>query len=196
MDNPKKRILDSALDLFSSKGYDATGVAEIVERANVTKPVLYYHFSSKEGLLKELLRLGYEDFNARLEKAASYAPNPSEYWKDVRLLLTGTANTYFEFAKESKKFCSFALSLAFLPELAAVRGAALPYLDAQMKTLERMFFAVSKVHGNLKGNEALLAKHFFALVNASAEFWLMGRGELGEKEAGALAKLFMHGIFS
>ena len=36
------------------RGYDATPVRAIVEAAGVTKPTLYYHFGSKEGLAQAL----------------------------------------------------------------------------------------------------------------------------------------------
>ena len=36
------RILQSALDLFSNKGYDATSVREICEAAGITKSTLYH----------------------------------------------------------------------------------------------------------------------------------------------------------
>ena len=41
--------------LFATHGYDATSVRMIVEEAGVTKPTLYYHFGSKEGLAQALL---------------------------------------------------------------------------------------------------------------------------------------------
>lgn len=44
-----------AARLFAERGYDATSVREIVEAAGVTKPTLYYHFGSKEGLAQTLL---------------------------------------------------------------------------------------------------------------------------------------------
>ena len=43
----RERLLSGATELFASKGYAATTVREIVERAGVTKPVLYYYFRSK-----------------------------------------------------------------------------------------------------------------------------------------------------
>jgi len=52
----KERIFCSALELFTKRGYAATSVREIVTLAQVTKPALYYHFSSKEGLYIALLR--------------------------------------------------------------------------------------------------------------------------------------------
>jgi AcrR family transcriptional regulator len=54
----RERILDVALELFNSKGYDATSLREIAERLGVTKAALYYHFERKEDILLELhLRL-------------------------------------------------------------------------------------------------------------------------------------------
>ena len=65
MDN-KELILKSALDLFYAKGYDAVGVQEIVDKAGISKPTLYYYFGSKLGLLQNLLETGYQEFESRL----------------------------------------------------------------------------------------------------------------------------------
>lgn len=51
----RDRLLDAALTLFSEKGYVATGTQEIIDAAGVSKPVLYHHFHSKEGLFRELV---------------------------------------------------------------------------------------------------------------------------------------------
>lgn len=60
----RKRLIDAAILLFTNRGYAATSVREIVEMAGVTKPALYYHFQSKEGIylaiLEELLGLADE----------------------------------------------------------------------------------------------------------------------------------------
>jgi AcrR family transcriptional regulator len=50
-----RHIATVAARLFAARGYDATSVREIVEAAGVTKPTLYYHFGSKEGLAQALL---------------------------------------------------------------------------------------------------------------------------------------------
>lgn len=52
------RLLTAAADIFDRKGYAAASVREIVERAGITKPVLYYHYGSKEGLLLAILEEG------------------------------------------------------------------------------------------------------------------------------------------
>jgi AcrR family transcriptional regulator len=63
-----------AARLFAARGYDATSVREIVEAAGVSKPTLYYHFGSKEGLAQALVRRPMErlrdQMRARLEAEA------------------------------------------------------------------------------------------------------------------------------
>ena len=60
----RQRLLNSAAELFNSKGYAATTVREIVKAAGVTKPVLYYYFRNKEGIFLELMRATYVKFNS------------------------------------------------------------------------------------------------------------------------------------
>jgi AcrR family transcriptional regulator len=67
----RERLLREAADLFSCKGYAATSVGEIVAAAGVTKPVLYYHFRSKEGLYLELMEDGLGRFQTSIESALS-----------------------------------------------------------------------------------------------------------------------------
>ena len=62
----KALMLKAAAVLFSTKGYAATTVREIVASAQVSKPVLYYYFGSKEGIYLELMRGPFEKFNLLL----------------------------------------------------------------------------------------------------------------------------------
>jgi AcrR family transcriptional regulator len=52
---PRERLLRAGIALFAKKGYADTSVREIVDRAGVTKPVLYYYFESKEGIFRAIL---------------------------------------------------------------------------------------------------------------------------------------------
>lgn len=64
----RERLLQAALELFARRGYAATSVREIVEMAGVTKPVLYYHFGSKEGLYLALLQESFVTFEGLLQE--------------------------------------------------------------------------------------------------------------------------------
>jgi AcrR family transcriptional regulator len=63
----REQILDVALELFVSAGYDKTSLREIAERMGFSKAALYYHFKNKEDILMALhLRvhaLGKEGFD-------------------------------------------------------------------------------------------------------------------------------------
>lgn len=48
--DPRKRIVEAALKLFASRGYHATGIADILRESGCKRGTLYYYFSSKEEL--------------------------------------------------------------------------------------------------------------------------------------------------
>jgi AcrR family transcriptional regulator len=50
----RDRILDTALQLFTEKGFDATSLQAIADRLGFTKAAIYYHFRSKEDILMAL----------------------------------------------------------------------------------------------------------------------------------------------
>lgn len=51
----RNHILETATQLFSKTGYDATGVADICLAAGVSKGAFYHHFPSKQAVFMELL---------------------------------------------------------------------------------------------------------------------------------------------
>ena len=73
-----ERLLAAATRLFAAKGYAATTVRDILKAANVTAPVLYYHFGSKEGLFIGLFRAGIEAVDAEVAEALAGARTPAE----------------------------------------------------------------------------------------------------------------------
>jgi AcrR family transcriptional regulator len=72
----RERIQSIALELFAEQGYEKTSLREIAERLGVTKAALYYHFKSKEDIVRSFV----EDYRAELEQViawgASQPPTP------------------------------------------------------------------------------------------------------------------------
>ena len=64
----KARILAAAAVAFAEQGYDATGVAEICERAGVSKGAFYYHFQTKQALFLTLVDVWLQELNRALEQ--------------------------------------------------------------------------------------------------------------------------------
>ena len=59
----RARIQQVALELFAEQGYERTSLREIAERLGVTKAALYYHFKSKEDIVRSFT----EDYFARMD---------------------------------------------------------------------------------------------------------------------------------
>ncbi|MBE3014048.1 TetR/AcrR family transcriptional regulator [Microbispora sp. NEAU-D428] len=65
-----QRLVVAAVDLFTEQGYDATTVAQIAERAGVTKSTFFRHFSDK----REVLVAGQETLSRLLAEGIAEAP--------------------------------------------------------------------------------------------------------------------------
>jgi AcrR family transcriptional regulator len=63
------RILHHAMRLFLEKGYHGTSIDEITQAAQLTKGALYWHFKSKQGLLKRIIKEHEERFLDELIQA-------------------------------------------------------------------------------------------------------------------------------
>ncbi len=66
----RERLVVAAVDLFTEQGYDATTVAQITERAGVTKSTFFRHFPDK----RELLVAGQETLSRLLTEGIAEAP--------------------------------------------------------------------------------------------------------------------------
>lgn len=66
----RERLVLAAVDLFTEQGYDDTTVAQIAERAGVTKSTFFRHFPDK----RELLVAGQEALSLLLSEGIADAP--------------------------------------------------------------------------------------------------------------------------
>ncbi|GAB3685514.1 TetR/AcrR family transcriptional regulator [Angustibacter aerolatus] len=67
----RERLVVAAVDLFADQGYDVTTVAQIAERAGVTKSTFFRHFPDK----RDLLVAGQETLGRLLAEGIGEAPS-------------------------------------------------------------------------------------------------------------------------
>jgi AcrR family transcriptional regulator len=103
-----REILRVAARLFSGRGYDATSVREIVEAAGVTKPTLYYHFGSKEGLAQALLT---RPMQRLIDEIRGILDRPG----DAVQKLAEQIEIHFDFCREEPDRARFVYGLFFGP---------------------------------------------------------------------------------
>jgi AcrR family transcriptional regulator len=74
----EQQILDAALAVFSERGYQNASMDVVAERVGVTKPVLYTHFGSKDGLLLACIARARAELLEVTTAAAASATGPEE----------------------------------------------------------------------------------------------------------------------
>ncbi len=89
---PRRRlILDAALDMFTTSGYDATSVGDIARELGISKSAISYHFPKKEDLAEALANPYLDAVDGLLDR------HPEPTWPSgARALFT----SYFELLLE------------------------------------------------------------------------------------------------
>ena len=105
----RSHILQVAGECFARQGYDATGVAEICQRAGVTKGAFYYHFPTKQAVFLELLNQWLQVLSAQLATAQAGATTVPERFarmaemaQHVFQIADGRLSMFLEFLIEAR----------------------------------------------------------------------------------------------
>lgn len=86
----RERIIDTAMRLFSRRGYAAVGLNEIVERSGAPKGSLYHHFpGGKTEIAAAAMRQGAAMFVAELSAALRAAPDVAAAIGQIGRILAG-----------------------------------------------------------------------------------------------------------
>ena len=112
----RAQLVEIGRQLFAERGYEATSVEEIAERAKVSKPIVYEHFGGKEGLYAVVVDREIEHIVASIEEAVS-SGTPRER-------LDGAALAFMTYVKERPD--GFAVLLRDAPP--SKRGGEMPAL--------------------------------------------------------------------
>ena len=183
------RLLEAALQLFTERGYDAVGVQELVETAGTTKPPLYHHFGSKEGLLEALVARHSGKWLTVLEPAATYRG-------DLPLTVFTVARAFLRHAADNPGYHRLHLSLWYSAPESAMHRVIAPWLLRQHEMLEEIFRRAATDHGNLRGHHTAYAISFAGILNGYISSLLEVGVPLDDDVATEACRQFMHGIYA
>lgn len=122
-------ILNKALELFADKGYDATSMREIAEQVGISKPALYYHFDSKEDIVRGVLGDQLAQIEELITWVRNQAPTPTlaseavERWSDI---MQARGTSMFRFLMNSHQV---------VREVQGSKHAIVPHLDQLVHVL-------------------------------------------------------------
>lgn len=135
------KLLHSALNLFSEKGYEGTSIREIIEGAGVTRPVLYYYFENKEDLFRRVFETTFNQLISRIESAATEEGSSVERLRAINAAA-------FDLAEENTRVVRLILQVLFAPPQQG------PPLDRN-KLIRQRFKAVEHVIKDGLANQEL-----------------------------------------
>lgn len=93
--NRELQLLDVALRLFIEHGYQGTSIEDVASAAGVTRPIIYHHFGSKDGIYLACLRRARAELDQRMIGAAQETVQPQER------VLRGI-DAYFAFVEDNR----------------------------------------------------------------------------------------------
>ncbi|AWN31354.1 TetR/AcrR family transcriptional regulator [Streptomyces sp. NEAU-S7GS2] len=74
----REQLIDATIDVISTRGYPATSLSAIAERAGLSKAAVLYHFSSKDKLTRAALEQVMEQFSAYVAERLARAAGPRD----------------------------------------------------------------------------------------------------------------------
>jgi len=164
-DKSKKRatILEGAIDVFISMGYELASMDKIAETAGVSKRTVYNHFGSKENLFQAIV----DDFLAQRQtmKTIKYDSKKS---LEGQLLAFADAEIFLIDSPKRLGLSRF-LTMVFLKDINYARETIAKYPPAYDMLLDWLKEA-EKDHKINTDNLLLAARMFYALVEGAITY--------------------------
>lgn len=101
----KNLILDTALDLFSKRGYDGVGMRDIAHNVGIRESAIYKHFAGKQELFDTLVKQMSEEYTAHTNSLGIYHNSEMiERYKDIseNELVKFCCGLFFYLAKDER----------------------------------------------------------------------------------------------
>ena len=135
----RQKLMQAAREIFAEKGLATTRIDEITERADVGKGTFYYHFPTKEVLIRELMQSVLGELETGIEKRCK------GIYKLDKLLDTIIQCHLEFFGNRWEDFVLFFQGRADLTLEESYEGIETPFLR-YLETIENLLDSVIKYH--------------------------------------------------
>ena len=171
-------------EVFASRGYEATAIEEVAQRAGVSKPVVYEHFGAKEGLYAAIVDREMDRLVARVTEGLS-GGSPRERFE-------GAVVAFMTYAKEEP--AGFAVLTRDSPTGSARRGLT-RVIDDLAQRVGDVFRAEFERAGYNPKVAPIYANALIGMVTQVGQWWAAeGRSFSLDQVAGHVAALGWMGL--
>jgi AcrR family transcriptional regulator len=171
-DERRGQLLASASEVFVDRGYHAAGMDEIAERAGVSKPVLYQHFSSKLELYLAVLGRHVENLVSGVRQALRTTT-------DNRQRLRAAVQAFFDFIEHDGQ----GYRLIFENDLVGVPQVSQQVEGATEACIDAVFDLISHDSGLDPHRARMVAVGLVGISQVCARYWLDADRPISKEDA-------------
>lgn len=171
-DERRNQLLIAASEVFVDRGYHAAVMDEIAERAGVSKPVLYQHFSSKLELYLAVLQRHVDNLVSGVRQALRTTT-------DNRQRLRAAVQAFFDFIEHDSQGYRLIFENDYVTE---------PQVAAQVKVAteactDAVFDLISQDSGLEAHRARMIAVGLVAISVDCARYWLHADRPISKEDA-------------
>ena len=179
----REQLIRIGRAVFAEKGYQATSVEEIAERAKVSKPVVYEHFGGKEGLFAVIVDHEVRRLLDSITKALD-APRP-------RAALEQAAEAFLTYIEEEED--GFRMLVRDAP-LGSATGSLTSVIGDIAANVERLLAREFKARGYDRKIAPVIARALVGMIALTGQWWLDAGKPSREDVAAHLVNLAWNGL--
>ena len=179
----RQQLVEIAKSLFAERGYDATSIEEIAQRANVSKPVVYEHFGGKEGLYAVVVDREMRQMLDMVTGALT-AGHPRELLEQAAFALLDYIDQYTD---------GFRILVRDSP-VASTSGTFSSLLNDIASQVEYLLAAELKGRGFDPKLAGLYSQALVGMVALTGQWWLEARRPKRDEVAAHLVNLAWYGL--
>jgi AcrR family transcriptional regulator len=180
----REQLLDIGRPLFARKGFDATSVEEIAQKAGVSKPVVYEHFGGKEGLYAVVVDREMSALLEAITGALTSTGHPRE-------LLERAAFALLDYVETSSDGFRILVRDSPVPQSTGTFASLISDAASQV---EHIMINQFKARGMDTKNAPMYAQMLVGMVALTGQWWLDARKPKKADVAAHLVNLAWNGL--
>jgi AcrR family transcriptional regulator len=179
----REQLIAIGREVFAERGFEATSIEEIAERAKVSKPVVYEHFGGKEGLHAVIVDRAVQDLMGKLLESLE-AEHPREQ-------IRRATDAFLRFVEQEED--AFRVLIQDAP--GGSSGGSMPSVLADVATnVETVFARQLRTHGYDRRMAPVLARALVGMVALTGQWWLDERKPKRDVVASTIVNLVWNGL--
>lgn len=167
----KEKIIDEALTLFSTRGFNAVTVEEIAKAVGIKAPSLYKHYKSKQCIFNAIIEEMQDRYLQQMEQLHMNGVNPdidSPFFRNISeeqlLQIAQVLFSYFLHDEYNKRFRKMLVLEQFSNE--TINNIYIKqYFDNPISFQETIFSSLISKKSMKAYDTKIIAIHFYAPIN-------------------------------